>query len=215
MVMLVGAANQPGIDEIKALLPRESPAQPAADPWNAADGLARGHGSRRRVGWPPDDGRRRCDGPRLREKRRFRFEGRAARRHKRQRRRQRSITARTPPYQRVRRKRRERVQATGEPRRPNRSRALRLSRQYPTPRTVWINLCFLPMIDLVAQIIDVDVDDIGAAVEIKVPDMLGDHRARDGLSGVSHQIIQQRVFFRGQRDLPAPARGRGGGRDRA
>ena len=48
------------------------------------------------------------------------------------------------------------------------------------------------------EIIDVNIDDIGEAVEIILPDMLGDHGARDQLVGVQHQKLQEGIFFAGE-----------------
>ena len=59
-------------------------------------------------------------------------------------------------------------------------------------------------IDFVPEIIDIDVDDVREGVKIKVPHVLGNHRAREHASRVSHHVFQQRVFLRGQVD-PLPA----------
>ena len=47
---------------------------------------------------------------------------------------------------------------------------------YPLPRMVWISFLGASAIDLIAEIIDIDVDDIGERIEILVPDMVGNHR---------------------------------------
>src|SRR6476619_2867760 len=62
-------------------------------------------------------------------------------------------------------------------------------------------------IDLLAQTVDEDVDDIGAGVEAVVPDVRQDHRLRDHASGIPHQVLEQRKLARAQLDLaPAPDR---------
>src|SRR4051812_5442981 len=62
-------------------------------------------------------------------------------------------------------------------------------------------------IDLLAQTVDEDVDDIGARVEAVVPDVRQDHRLRDDPPGVAHQILEQGQLARAQLDLaPAPHR---------
>src|SRR5581483_6895801 len=60
-------------------------------------------------------------------------------------------------------------------------------------------------IDLAAQAVDQDVDDVGLGIEVIIPDMLQDHRLRDGSAGVSHQIVEQGELFRLKLDLPSAA----------
>src|SRR5215472_14410373 len=60
-------------------------------------------------------------------------------------------------------------------------------------------------IDLVAQIVHVDIDDVRKCVKVLVPHMLGDHRSGEDAARVSHQIFEQRIFLESQVDpLPSP-----------
>src|SRR5262245_38166446 len=40
-----------------------------------------------------------------------------------------------------------------------------------------------------AQIVDIDVHDIGLGIELVIPHRLGDARARDGAAGVAHEEL--------------------------
>src|SRR5215467_15826670 len=62
----------------------------------------------------------------------------------------------------------------------------------------------LLIIDLAAHASDIDVDDIGGGIEMQIPDMLQQHRARHHAALVAHQILQELEFPRQQRDLLAP-----------
>src|SRR3974390_1278471 len=63
-------------------------------------------------------------------------------------------------------------------------------------------------IDLAAHPPDIDVDDVGRWIEMKVPDVLQQHRAGYDAAFVAHQILQQLEFARKKRDiLAAPAGG--------
>ena len=53
-------------------------------------------------------------------------------------------------------------------------------------------------VNFIAQVIDIDINDIGEGVKINVPYMLGYHGAGDDIAGIAHQIFQQRVFLDGQ-----------------
>ena len=64
----------------------------------------------------------------------------------------------------------------------------------------------MPSINLVAEIIDIDVDDVREGVKIKVPNVFGNHRPREHPARVAHHVFQQRIFLRGQID-PLPASG--------
>src|SRR4029079_8817936 len=46
-------------------------------------------------------------------------------------------------------------------------------------------------IDLVAQPADQHVDDVGLGIEVVVPDVRQDHRLRDDLPGVSHEVLEE------------------------
>src|SRR5437588_9685286 len=61
-------------------------------------------------------------------------------------------------------------------------------------------------VDLGAQPRDMDVDHVGLRIEMIIPDVLEQHRARDDLAGVLHEIFEQPVFARLQNDLLAGAR---------
>src|SRR6516225_1977339 len=50
------------------------------------------------------------------------------------------------------------------------------------------------------QMPNIDIDDVGEAVEGLVPYMLDDHISRQDTSGILHQVLKQLVFFRGQFD---------------
>src|SRR5687767_6511222 len=56
-------------------------------------------------------------------------------------------------------------------------------------------LLLVRIIDLRSQPPHVHVDDVGLAVEIHVPHLLGDQRARQDFAGVSRQQTQQREFL--------------------
>jgi hypothetical protein len=61
-------------------------------------------------------------------------------------------------------------------------------------------------VDLGAQPADVGFDDIRAWVEMNVPDVLKQHRARHHLAGVPHQVFEQAEFSWLQLDkFPAPS----------
>jgi len=61
------------------------------------------------------------------------------------------------------------------------------------------------VVELGAQAPHRHIDDIGVAVKVHVPHMLGDQRARDDLAEVAHEVIEQRVFLRRQIDALAGA----------
>jgi hypothetical protein len=62
-------------------------------------------------------------------------------------------------------------------------------------------------VDFAAQPADVALDDVGARVEMNVPDVLEQHRARDHLAGVAHQVFKQAELPWLQLDqLPTTAR---------
>ena len=53
---------------------------------------------------------------------------------------------------------------------------------------------------LIAQMVDIDVDDIRAGIEVVMPNMLGDDRAAQDFVCVPHKIFKERVFLSGQFD---------------
>src|SRR5260221_6470071 len=66
----------------------------------------------------------------------------------------------------------------------------------------------LLVVDLAPHAPDIDVDDIGRGIEMKVPDVLQQHGARYNTAFVARQIFQKLEFPGNKRDvLAAPARG--------
>src|SRR5215510_1025923 len=49
----------------------------------------------------------------------------------------------------------------------------------------------LRLVQLATHAPDIDVDDVGRGIEMKVPDVLEQHGARDHAALVAHQILQQ------------------------
>src|SRR5581483_9064369 len=65
----------------------------------------------------------------------------------------------------------------------------------------------LLVVDLAAHPPDIDVDDVGRRIEVQIPDVLQQHRARHHTALVAHQIFQQLKLLRQQHQLlAAPAR---------
>src|SRR5207253_7706527 len=73
-------------------------------------------------------------------------------------------------------------------------------------------LAVLSAVDLVAQVVDVHVNDVGERVEVLVPDVLGDHRAGQHAAGIAHQVFQEGILLGRQLDAPSPAGNLAGGR---
>src|SRR3954463_7560664 len=46
------------------------------------------------------------------------------------------------------------------------------------------------VVDLAAQVADVDVDDIGEPVVVHIPDMLDDHRAAERTAAIAHHVLE-------------------------
>src|SRR5712692_5850274 len=61
-------------------------------------------------------------------------------------------------------------------------------------------------IDLLAQAADEHVDHVGLRVEAVVPDVRQDHRLRDDVAGIAHQVLEQRELARAEIDRRAAAR---------
>src|SRR3954452_17102497 len=53
-------------------------------------------------------------------------------------------------------------------------------------------------VDFFAQAADQHVDDVGLRIEVVLPDVRQDHRLRDHLAGVAHQIFEEREFARSE-----------------
>src|SRR5215217_5795022 len=51
-------------------------------------------------------------------------------------------------------------------------------------------------VDLLAQMVDHDVDDVGAWIEVIPPSVLGDQRPAHHAPGVAGQILEHRVLLR-------------------
>ena len=47
-----------------------------------------------------------------------------------------------------------------------------------------------PIVDLAAQVADIDIDDVRQAVVVHVPHMLDDHRPAERASAVPHQVFE-------------------------
>ncbi|RMU70407.1 Transcriptional regulator [Pseudomonas syringae pv. aptata] len=60
-------------------------------------------------------------------------------------------------------------------------------------------LCGAGLVDLLAQTADVNVDQVGARIEVVAPDFLKNHHSGDDLSAVAHQKLKQ-LEFGGQQD---------------
>src|SRR5689334_3221074 len=50
-----------------------------------------------------------------------------------------------------------------------------------------------PLVELAAQPADVNVDDVGAGIEVVVPNLLEQHRASDNASFVPGEIFEQQI----------------------
>src|SRR6476469_5789320 len=55
-------------------------------------------------------------------------------------------------------------------------------------------LLLITVINLGAEVIDVNVNDIGQALKTQVPDMLDDHGTSNSAAGIAHQVFQHRIF---------------------
>src|SRR5262245_16548113 len=55
-------------------------------------------------------------------------------------------------------------------------------------------------VDLLAQVVDHDVDDVRSGVEVIPPSILGDQGATHDAPRVPHEILEYRVFFRREVD---------------
>ncbi len=66
-------------------------------------------------------------------------------------------------------------------------------------------LGLMAFVDLAAQMADIDIHDIGQALEGLVPDLLHDHAARQDAPGMQEQIFQQGIFLGAEFDALAVA----------
>src|SRR5437016_378756 len=64
---------------------------------------------------------------------------------------------------------------------------------------------FEPVLELAAQAADVDVDNVGARIEVIVPYLLEEHGAGDHPPFVAGEIFEQEIFARLEIELPAAA----------
>src|SRR6266540_4354762 len=64
---------------------------------------------------------------------------------------------------------------------------------------------FEPFVELSAKPADVDVDDVGAGIEVIVPHLLEQHGAGDHAAFVASEIFEQQIFARLQIELLAGA----------
>ena len=62
-----------------------------------------------------------------------------------------------------------------------------------------------PFLELAAQPADMDVDDVGARIEMIVPDLLEKHGAGDDAALVAGEIFEQQIFARLEVELLAGA----------
>src|SRR5690349_18149154 len=62
------------------------------------------------------------------------------------------------------------------------------------------------VVNLPAEPLDVHVDQIRSRVEGVIPDVIGDRRAADNVTGTPSEVFEQAVLARGESDLIAPAR---------
>ena len=60
-------------------------------------------------------------------------------------------------------------------------------------------------LDLLAQIADHHVDDVGPAIPVHAPDVLGNQAPRERSTRAPHQELEQREFLRRQLDISFPA----------
>ena len=57
-------------------------------------------------------------------------------------------------------------------------------------------------VDLAADASDIDVDDVGRGIEVKIPDVLQQHGARYDVALVANQIFEELKLARKQVDVP-------------
>src|SRR5215469_6051056 len=74
----------------------------------------------------------------------------------------------------------------------------------PCPSDRVDQLYLVALINLATQPADIGFDDVRARVEVNVPDVLEQHRTRDHLTGVAHQVFEQAEFPWLQLDQLAP-----------
>ena len=71
-------------------------------------------------------------------------------------------------------------------------------RTYPTPRTVWMLRGSPPSSSLPPQVADVDGERVRPGVEVEAPHAVEDHLAREHLSGVAQEHLEEVEFDAGQ-----------------
>ena len=76
------------------------------------------------------------------------------------------------------------------------------------PRTVRISRPGRRVLQLAAQVIHVDVHDVGGLRRLQVPDRVEQFDPRHALAAIQHQVLEQRKFLVGEHNrLPAAAGG--------
>jgi hypothetical protein len=60
-------------------------------------------------------------------------------------------------------------------------------------------------VDFAAEIVDVDIDDIGHGVKIEFPHLLDDRGARNGLALMAHEEFEEGELLGAEIDRMAPA----------
>ena len=63
-----------------------------------------------------------------------------------------------------------------------------------------ISFCVVAFVKFGAQLTDIDIDNIGQALEALIPDMLDYHGARQNAPRIERQIFEQGVFLAAQLD---------------
>ena len=62
------------------------------------------------------------------------------------------------------------------------------------------------VVDFAAQMADIDVDDIGQAIVIDIPNMLDDHGAAEWSAAVAHHVLEDAEFLWRELDVIVAAR---------
>jgi hypothetical protein len=65
----------------------------------------------------------------------------------------------------------------------------------------------LLVIDLATDTPDIDIDDVGRRVKMKIPNVLQQHRPRNDPTFIANQVLKQLEFAGKQTDIPATPAG--------